>query len=81
MTNLRTDKEMGNFWAWFWLIDFWGAREVLGLRGDRGSEQECSQPPAHHWNPVNKSPFLSTQIFGSCIKATSSQILLQGRVE
>ena len=41
----RTDKEMGNFWLWFWLVIFWGAREVLDLEEDKGSEQECSQVP------------------------------------
>ena len=32
--NLRTDKDMENYWAWFWLIAWWEAREVLGLRGE-----------------------------------------------
>ena len=45
MTGLRTDKEMGNFWAWCLLLVFWGTREVLGLVVEKGSEQECSQHP------------------------------------
>ena len=45
MASLRTDKDMGNFWAWFCLVAFWGAREVLVLVGEESSEQECSQPP------------------------------------
>ena len=40
--SLRTDKRMGGLWAWFWLINFWGARELLGFMGEQGSEQECS---------------------------------------
>ena len=44
MAGLRTDKEMGNSWAWLWLVVFWGVREVLGLVGEEGSEQKCSQP-------------------------------------
>ena len=38
--GLRRDEVMGNFWASFWLIAWWGAREVLGLVGEEGSEQE-----------------------------------------
>ena len=64
MAGLRTDKEMGNFWAWFWLVAFWGAREVWGLVGEEGSEQECSQHP-QGWTSVNKNLFPSTQIVGS----------------
>ncbi|KAM5290986.1 proline-rich protein 32 [Glossophaga mutica] len=43
--GLRTDKDMGNFWAWLWLIAFWGAREVPGFLGNQGSEQEGTPPP------------------------------------
>lgn len=40
------DKEMRNFWFWgFWLITFWGAREVLGLVGEQDSKMKCSQSP------------------------------------
>lgn len=35
---------MGSFWAWFRLVAFWGVREVLGLVGEQGSEQKCSEP-------------------------------------
>ena len=63
---------MGNFWAWFWFVAFWGAREVLGLVGEEGSEQECSQRP-QGWNPVNKSQFPSTHIVGSYVKAPGGQ--------
>ena len=38
-TGLRIDKDMGNFGAYFWLIAWWGVREVLLLIG----EQDCSQ--------------------------------------
>ena len=44
-SSLRTDKDTGNFWAWFWLVAFGGAREVLGLVGEEGSEQEGSRHP------------------------------------
>ena len=64
MAGLRTDKEMGNFWAWFWLIAFWGTTKVLGLMGETGSKQESSQHP-QGWNPVNKNLFPSTQTIGS----------------
>lgn len=63
---------MGNFWTWFWLAVFWALREVLGFMGDKDSEQECSQHP-QGWNPVHKNLFSSTQIFGSYIRALSSQ--------
>ncbi|XP_036897243.1 proline-rich protein 32 [Sturnira hondurensis] len=43
--GLRKDKDVGNFWAWLWLIAFWGAREVLGTMGNQSSEQKCTQPP------------------------------------
>ena len=43
MARLRTDKEMGNFWAWFWLVVFWREREVLGLMRERVSV--LSVPP------------------------------------
>ena len=38
-------KDMGNFWASFLLVAFWGAREVLGHIGEGGSRQECLNPP------------------------------------
>lgn len=27
--GLRTYKDMGNFWVWFWFVDWRGARQVL----------------------------------------------------
>ena len=56
---------MGSLWAWFWRVALGGAREVLRLVGEQGSEQECSQCP-QGWNPVNKNPFLPTLTIGSC---------------
>ena len=44
LTSWWTDKDMGNFWTWFWLIDFWEVREVLGLMGKVGSEQDALSP-------------------------------------
>ena len=49
-----------------WLIVFRGAREVPGLVGEEGSEQQCSQPLSQSWSPVNKNLVSSTQIAGSC---------------
>ena len=59
---------------WFWVVIFWETRKVLGLIGDKGSEQECLSPPSQNWNPVNKNLFPPTQIFGSCgYRVTSCQ--------
>ena len=49
-----------------------GAKEVLGLMGEKGSEQKCSYPPPN-WDLVNKNLFPSLQIFRSCIRMTSGQ--------
>ena len=35
--RLSTDRDAGNFRAWFWLTAWWGAREVLGLLEEQGS--------------------------------------------
>ena len=45
MTRLRIDKEMGSFWTWFWLVLFWGAREVLGLMEEKESSRSTLSPP------------------------------------
>ena len=71
MTSLRADKDMGNFWVWFWLVAFWGAREALGLVRKEGSEQECPRSP-QDWNPVNKNPFPLMLIVGSYVKVAYS---------
>ena len=73
--SLRTDKEMGNYWAWFWLVAWWGAREVLSLVGEQSSEQKCSQAP-RGWNPVNKNLFPPMRIVASCIKNPRAQALV-----
>ena len=65
--GLRRNKDMGNFWACFWLIAWWGSREVLGLVGEEGLEQGCTEPP-QGWRIVNKDLFLPIPIFGSCTK-------------
>ena len=45
---------------------------MLGLRGEEGSEQECSQ--VHQgWNFVNKNLFPSTLFVESCVKAPCGQ--------
>ena len=36
---------MGNYWVCFWLIAFWGTKEVLGLVGKEGSEHKCPEVP------------------------------------
>ena len=46
VASLRTDKDTGDFGACFWLIAWWGVREVLGIMGEQGSEQECPLPPS-----------------------------------
>ena len=56
MAGLRTDKETGNFWAWVWLIAFGGAREVLGVTGEEGSEQEC----------LSSAPQVGTLLIKTC---------------
>ena len=49
--GLTSDKDMGNFWAWFWFIAWWGAKEMLGLVGEQGSVQESSQHPPTEAEP------------------------------
>ena len=66
--GLSTRKDAGNCGPWCWLIAFWGAREVLGLTGEQGSELNCSQAP-QGWNIVNKDLFLLLLIVGSYTKA------------
>ena len=73
--GLRTDKEMGNYWSWVWLLAWWGEREVLGLMGEHSSKQECSQLH-QRLNPIIKNLFPSTQIVGSCNKAPWAQALV-----
>ena len=72
MTGLKTDKDMGNFWAWFWHVAFWEATEALGLVGKEDFEQERFlhhlHPLPQGWNPVNKKLFPLTLIVGSFIK-------------
>ena len=51
MTVLRTDKEMGNFWAWFWLMAFWEVGEVLDLMGEKVSEQYSQLPTPQRLEP------------------------------
>ena len=63
----------------FWLVAFWGAREVLGLTEDEGSKQECSQAP-EGWNPVNKNLFPSTLIVGSRVKVPVAEPSLFGNI-
>ena len=69
MTGLKTDKDMGNFWAWFWHVAFWEATEALGLVGKEDFEQERFlhhlHPLPQGWNPVNKKLFPLTLIVGS----------------
>ena len=64
--DLRTDKDMGNFWVWFWLIAC-NKRQVLSLLGKQNSEQECSYHP-QSWNAVSKTLFPSTPSVGSWTK-------------
>ena len=76
----REIRKWGNFRAWFWLVVFCGAREVLCPEEKSGSEQEYSQhslpsdEKKKNWNPVNKNLFPSLQIAGSYIRAPSGQI-------
>ena len=74
--SLRTDKDMGNYWARFWLIDWWGAREVLGFVGEQSSEQESSQPSPSDWNLINKNLFPSILTVESCIKVPCASALV-----
>ena len=56
---------------WFWLVAFWGAREVLGLVGEKGSEEVCFQPPNVETLLIKTS---SIRIVGSYIRVTGGQI-------
>ena len=44
-SQLRTNKNMGNYRAWFCLVAWWGAREVGAPVGEQGSELKRSQSP------------------------------------
>ena len=59
---------MGNYWVCFWLISFWGTKEVLGLVGKEGSKHKCSELP-QGGNIVNRNLFLPALIVGSFTKA------------
>ena len=63
LRSKRTDKEMGNFWVWFWFVIFWEAKEVLGLVGEKGWEQKCSQLPPN-WKLLIKTCFLQNKCLG-----------------
>ena len=51
MTSLRTDKEMGTFWAWFGLQPF--AEQETFWVSWKASEQECSQPCPPRLDPCS----------------------------
>lgn len=40
---------------WFWLVILGEAREVMGIVGERASEQKCYHP-SQNWNPGKKKP-------------------------
>ena len=67
VTGWCTDKDVGNFGAWFWLVAFWEAREALGLVREKGSQLPRG------WNPVNKNLFPSTLIVGSYVRTPGGQ--------
>ena len=70
---------MGNFWVWFWLIVFWGAREVQGSHGRTGLRAGVlsnSLLPPPGWNPINENLFLSKLIVGSCTKVPRDHTLV-----
>lgn len=66
------DEDIGDDWAWFLLVAWWRANEVLGLREEQGSEQKCSLCP-QGWNLINKSLFPSTLTVGSCTNVPCEQ--------
>ena len=73
-TSLRTGKEMGNFWAWFWLTIFFFSKRSSGSHGSEGlSEQERSQHQSPRLDPVSKNLFPSTQVIESCIRAPMAE--------
>ena len=74
MADLRTDEDMENFCAWFWLIAWWGAREVLPCSWDKRALAAVLSVPLR-LESVSKNLFPSTLIGGSCIKAISGQAL------
>ena len=65
------DKDVGNFGG-FWLVAWWGTREVLGLMGKEGSDLRCSEHP-QGWNVLNKDLPHATLTVPSLTKATCGQ--------
>ena len=63
-----TDKDMGHFGGCFWLAAHWGAWEVLGVVGKKGSELRCFKL-SQGWNVVNKDLLLPALIVRSFPKA------------
>ena len=49
------------------LTAWWGAREVLGLMGEQGSEQECLSP-LRVWKAVNKTCFFQHELLGHVLR-------------
>ena len=72
MADLRTDEDMENFCAWFWLIAWWGAREVLPCSWDKRALAAVLSVPLR-FESVSKNLFPSTLIGGSCIKVPGGQ--------
>ena len=68
------NNNMGNFGGYFGLIAWWGAREVLDLVGELGSENECSRLP-QGWNVVNKD-ILPALVIGSYTMVLRGQALV-----
>ena len=77
VTGWWTDKDMGSFGAWFWLVTFWEVREVLDLIGEEGRLWAWVFSAPQGWNPVNKNLFPSILIVESCrFKAPCGQALV-----
>ena len=57
MTSLRTDKEIGNLWAWFWLVVFRG-EEKFWVSWERQAQGRSALRPSKVGTQLIKTCFL-----------------------
>ena len=69
-------KEMGNYWACFWLIAFWGPREVPGLWERRAQAEVLPVPQC--WDTVNKTCSFQHWVLGHSPKCHMDSPCLLG---
>ena len=61
---------MGDFGVCVWLIAWWGAREVLGLVGERAPSRSALSPPTWRLESYKSKPVSFNTNCWSCTKVT-----------